>query len=645
MANITYSFLSKPLIVWFGRFLLVGSLTLLAACGGSGNEIGVFTVGGNVTGLNPGAEVTLNKNGDDPIVIKTNGQFTFNKRAPLFGSFTVTVQSQPSGQICTVINSMGAIIIDDVTDIRVICSATVFSVGGSVAGLNPGNQVILKNNSADAKTVAANGAFAFDTPVALGSGYTVTVGTQPVDQKCTISNYTGSDVSTNITNVTVICSATTYTISGQVIGLNTGSQVTLVNNGADPLTATNGAFTFDMPVASGGSFDVTVKTFPFSQFCIVKNGTGFNVSANVGNVIVDCGSFVKTTLYSFGVNNPTPNDLIQGKDSNFYGTTLGGGRNNAPSTFFKITPDGVETTLHVFFSRSDGTNPVKGLIQATDNNFYGITSNGGVSDGGTTYQISSAGDFKTFGFFNKPDNPNGVIQFGNALFGSTESGFFPNDKGFIYSIGPLGTIRNQVVLHSFTGLDGATPRGELIVDDVGNLYGTTVAGGANNLGTIFKLTQQGVLTTLYSFTGGANGAFPQTGVLLGRDGNLYGTTKGGGVNAGTVFKLTPNSVFTTLFSFSSGISPYAKLIQANDGNFYGTTFNGGVNNFGSIFRVTSKGKFTSLFSFGSTSAAIGRPSTLIQSKDGSFYGITDVGGLNGLLGGAGTFYRLVPLSI
>jgi uncharacterized repeat protein (TIGR03803 family) len=196
------------------------------------------------------------------------------------------------------------------------------------------------------------------------------------------------------------------------------------------------------------------------------------------------------------------------------------------------------------------------------------------------------------------------------------------------------------ILHSFAGVsqsDGSTPTGALIQADDGNFYGTTVNGGnGTDFGTVFMLTTNGQLTVLYSFTGGADGSYPDAGLVEGNDGNFYGITSGDTTDnkSGTVFKITPVGQLTTLHSFSGGSDgghPEGRLIQASDGNFYGTTSDGGDFNAGTVFKITSDGSLTTLYSFsgGNNGGADGGypQAGVIEASDHYLYGTTFSGGV------------------
>jgi uncharacterized repeat protein (TIGR03803 family) len=162
-------------------------------------------------------------------------------------------------------------------------------------------------------------------------------------------------------------------------------------------------------------------------------------------------------------------------------------------------------------------------------------------------------------------------------------------------------------LYSFTGDDGAHPQSSLIADPAGNLYGTTAGGGVSGQGTVFQLDSSGTPTVLYSFTGGSDGGDPTAGLITDTAGNLYGTTLEGGATGscnrpygcGTVFQLTPSGALTVLHTFtgSDGAHPEAGLIADAAGNLYGTTHSGGagtscVQGCGTVFELTAPGSFT-----------------------------------------------------
>lgn len=215
-------------------------------------------------------------------------------------------------------------------------------------------------------------------------------------------------------------------------------------------------------------------------------------------------------------------------------------------------------------------------------------------------------------------------------------------------------VRAQTLttLHSFNGTDGAYPSSQLTKSHVvqhsnGSFYGTTPAGGAFTFGTVFQVTTAGAETTLYSFCsiGGSactDGSTPQGALVLGSNGNLYGTTFLGGTNNdGTVFVITPTGTLTTLRSFSGtdGANPVGALTLGSNGNFYGSTFAGGANNDGTVFEMTPGGSLTTLHSF-SGSDGVNPGGDLAQSSsNGNFYGTTYAGGNSN---SAGTLFEITP---
>jgi uncharacterized repeat protein (TIGR03803 family) len=210
-----------------------------------------------------------------------------------------------------------------------------------------------------------------------------------------------------------------------------------------------------------------------------------------------------------------------------------------------------------------------------------------------------------------------------TLYGTTAYGG-ANDFGTVFKITPEGTPTS---LYSFDGNLGSIPFGGLLQGTDGSFYGTTNGGW----GTVFKITREGTLTTLHNFDV-SDGSSPTAGLVQATDGDFYGTTtEGGANNGGTVFKITPEGTLTTLYNFCSqpscadGLGPYAALVQATDGNFYGTTYKGGANNEGTVFEITPAGALTTLHNFDATDGA--QPfGGLLQGTDGNFYGSTFEGG-------------------
>ncbi len=255
------------------------------------------------------------------------------------------------------------------------------------------------------------------------------------------------------------------------------------------------------------------------------------------------------------------------------------------------------------------------------------------------FAISPLGEAQTFTTLANFTGSNGsnplfapLVQGTDGNLYGTASAGGAHSQGTVFKITPSGTL---TTLYSFCALsnctDGSAPYAGLMLGKDGNFYGTTEAGGAHGQGTIFKITRLGALTTLHSFniTDGSN---PYATVLQATDGNFYGTTQSGGAHLlGTVFKITPAGTLTTLHSFNSsdGSSPEAALIQATDGNFYSTTYNGGSEGYGTAFKITSAGTLTTLHVFDNETQGSAITSGLVQASDGNFYGSATLSGPNG----------------
>ena len=265
---------------------------------------------------------------------------------------------------------------------------------------------------------------------------------------------------------------------------------------------------------------------------------------------------------------------------------------------------------------------------------------------------AQAQSFNTIVTFN---GANGFYPVGSLIQG-LDGNLYGTTQTSVFRLTPNG---NLYTIHSFCSLpncaDGGYVRTTLAETANGDLYGTSVYGGANGNGEVFEVTAGGKFSVLYSFcsvnspTPCADGDLPFAGLIVGPDGNLYGTTSAGGASqSGTIFKITPAGQLTTLHNFCSlqycpdGATPYSPLVLASNGNFYGTTFNGGPLNFGVAFEMTPAGKYTTLHQFCATlvcSDGYSPWSGLIQASDGNLYGTTYYGG-TGPSGGEGTIYRL-----
>ena len=256
-----------------------------AACGGSGsggtgrvNSGTMYNVGGLVTGLAHGEGFVLQNNGAATLGVSANGSFTLALATGT--TYSITVLTQPTGQICSVVNGSGTVT-GDVSNIAVTC-ASLYSVGGNLAGLSSGKQVVLQNDGADNLTLNANGVFTFPTKIASGSGYGVSVLTQPTGENCAVVQGSGKINGANITNVSVTCAGNLYNVAAAVTGLISGRSLVLRNNGGDDLTFTNsGTKNFNTALATGSRYAVSVYSQPTGESCVVSGGTGTMPAGNV----------------------------------------------------------------------------------------------------------------------------------------------------------------------------------------------------------------------------------------------------------------------------------------------------------------------------------------------------------------------------
>jgi uncharacterized repeat protein (TIGR03803 family) len=365
-----------------------------------------------------------------------------------------------------------------------------------------------------------------------------------------------------------------------------------------------------------------------------------------------------TVLHSFDYTDGSfPwGGVISGPSGTLYGTTFAGGATGY-GTVFKLDASGNETILYSFAGGTDGGEPMTGVIRDAAGSFYGTTHPISNSQFGTVFELSRT-EVKTilYNFMGnglESGDPRGnlVRDADGNLYGTVGSPSTGQGFGMVYKLDTTGT---ETILHAFTGgADGSDPLSGVIRDSDGNLYGTTYAGGipacsANaGCGVVFKIDPAGNETVLYTFTGDADGSYPYGGLIRDAAGNLYGTTSlGGASGTGTVFKLSPAGVKTILYNFgfpNDGAVPEGNLIRDSVGNLYGTTNSGGFHGWGTIFKVDRTGKETVLYRFkGKPNDGSNPIAGLIRDSAGNFYGTTLYGGGCSLTTGCGVVFKLAP---
>ncbi len=361
---------------------------------------------------------------------------------------------------------------------------------------------------------------------------------------------------------------------------------------------------------------------------LVRDGAGNLYGTTYTGGVNGCGmvfelahsgsGWIERPLYSFGCKNDGDfpyAPVVIGPDGSLYGTTEYGG-DNEDGIVFKLSPPPyfcrsftcpwTETILYRFTGGSDGGEPVSPLIFDNAGNLYGTAQVGGSAK-----------------------------------------------QGVVFKLTHTGSNWSESVLYSFAGPpDGGGPTGGLVFDAAGNLYGTTYYGGNTGLGTAFQLSPSGsgwTETILQNF-GNNNGNFPYSGMIIDNSGNLYGTTEFGPVGDGTVFELTPSGgqwIFATIYNLTSGFAgvagPVGPLLRDASGNLYGTTVNGGIiceYGCGTVFELSpSSGGWTYnlLYEFMGGSDGSGPDDGLVRDAQGNLYGTT-----SGVFGGNSTVFELTP---
>jgi uncharacterized repeat protein (TIGR03803 family) len=390
------------------------------------------------------------------------------------------------------------------------------------------------------------------------------------------------------------------------------------------------SFNTDGTLATVVNFDGTSGANPFSG--VVQSSSGALYGTTNSGGANQLGTFYRVTghavaaLVSFSSAESTPpqGGVIQGTDGNFYGTLLTDGVTGGGAVY-KVTPNGTLTILYNFTGGEDGSEPYDTLVQGSDGNFYGTTFSGGSRQEGTVFKITPSGMLTTLHSFCGSDPKNcrdgynpvgGLIQGSDGNFyGMTARGGDPTcilnfylGCGVIYRMAPNGAFD---VLHDFEGADGAGPVGALIQGTDGNFYGTAQYDGSGvgpcsaGCGTLFSMTPSGTFTTLYDFcsvSGCVDGATPISGPSQDTNGTFYGTTYEGGANN-----------YGTIYSLSMGLGPFVKTNPAaalvgKPVKILGTNLTGSTavtfNGIAATFTVVSATEISTTVPTGATSGSV-----------------------------------------
>jgi uncharacterized repeat protein (TIGR03803 family) len=336
-----------------------------------------------------------------------------------------------------------------------------------------------------------------------------------------------------------------------------------------------------------------------------------------------------TLIYSFSRQNPGTSwgNIFQASDGDLYGMTRIGGP-DAGGIIFKVKTDGSGyTTLHVLRS-VDGIMPMGGLTEASNGRLYGMTPAGGLFGSGTIFSLEKNGsDFNVIFRFgtgapvNSGFNPRGdLVQGTDGYFYGTLSGGGENGKGVVFKILPDGSDFTKII--DFDGATkGATPGASLLIGSNGKIYGLTQSGGTHNQGALFVVDNDGAnFARLFDFDGANTGGTTLCKLTEGTDGLLYGTANGGGANAlGTVFKISKNGTgFQKLADLNASASRpvFGPLAEGQPGKFFGMTSTGGPGEGGAVFSITSAGAFSVVKDFPQEESL---PHSLVADPTGEFY--------------------------
>ncbi len=350
----------------------------------------------------------------------------------------------------------------------------------------------------------------------------------------------------------------------------------------------------------------------FRMLCLAVTAITCSLAVSARAQTVDfVYDFHKSGHPSYGVS------MAQGTDGNLYGSANGGA--HGQGEIFRMSPSGDLTTIYTFCAKSkcpDGSIPGS-VILGSDGNLYGVAYAGGSDVGfslgsGTVFKITPGGELTTLYAFCTTAGcadgqaPRGLILASDGNFyGATQVGG-EFSQGTIFSISPAGAFK---LLHTFCSQsncgDGGSAQSSPVQGIDGNFYGVAYSGGSHNGGVIYRITAAGTYKVLYNFcsyqTSCPTGSNPSGALAKDAAGNFFGTTAFGGDtrNDGVAFEFTSKHQYKLLHRLQGddGSVPQSGLTLASDGDFYGVTQGGGGSRLGNIYKVTSAGVFKSFFSF------------------------------------------------
>ncbi len=317
------------------------------------------------------------------------------------------------------------------------------------------------------------------------------------------------------------------------------------------------------PVAWADTFSI-IASVPGSPLVGgIRNGTVFGTEsyggANGAGFVFSAQNGKYAVLYNFtgGSDGGNPNGGLEiDGNGNLYGASQSGG-SALGGILFKLNPSKVLSVLHNFGVDNDGSYPQQGLVRTSTGTFYGATKAGTVTSNGNVFEVTKSGTYSmVHDFLSEGDGHcpfAGVARdaAGN-IFGTTVGiGYGGNPNGSVWKIAPDGTLTTLYVFQD--GADGEWPDEAPALDGAGNLYGTThIQNGSGFAGAIWKIDTTGKFTVLYSLNGATDGSSPNAPLVLGGDGNLYGTAEYGALGYGTLFQITPSGTYTVKHTFTGG---------------------------------------------------------------------------------------------